>query len=88
MSDATFSSTVKFFDEKKGWGYIFRTPETDTHVRNNHPGAKEDDIFFHFSEINMKGYKTLAKGANVSFSVIVDDRAPGRVKAVQVTPQA
>lgn len=46
---------VKFFDIKKGYGFI--SPE------------KEDmkDVFVHFSEIQGKGFKTLDKGQEVAF---------------------
>lgn len=45
---------VKWFDEAKGYGFI--VPEN---------GGK--DIFFHFSSIKQKGFKTLAKNQLVEF---------------------
>jgi len=47
--------TVKWFNAEKGFGFI----------------QKEDgnDIFVHFSGIVSDGYKTLAEGATVEFSV-------------------
>lgn len=47
--------TVKWFNAEKGYGFI----------------AQEDgeDLFVHFSEIKMDGYKTLDEGAAVSFDV-------------------
>lgn len=46
---------VKFFDNKRGYGFI--TPE------------KEDmkDVFVHFSQIQGEGYKTLENGQKVVF---------------------
>lgn len=48
--------TVKWFNAEKGYGFI----------------SQEDgeDLFVHFSEIKMDGYKTLDEGARVSFEVI------------------
>ena len=47
--------TVKRFNAEKGYGFI----------------SQEDgeDLFVHFSEIKMDGYKTLDEGARVSFEV-------------------
>lgn len=47
--------TVKWFNAEKGCGFI----------------SQEDgeDLFVHFSEIKMDGYKTLDEGARVSFEV-------------------
>ena len=49
--------TVKWFNAEKGYGFI----------------SQEDgeDLFVHFSEIKMDGYKTLDEGARVSFEVTV-----------------
>ena len=47
--------TVKWFNAEKGYGFI----------------SQEDgeDLFVHFSETKMDGYKTLDEGARVSFEV-------------------
>jgi len=54
--------TVKWFSEKKGYGFI----------------SQEDgqDIFVHFSSISMPGFKTLIEGDQVSFDVEDSDRGP------------
>lgn len=54
--------TVKWFSEKKGYGFI-----------EQEDGA---DIFVHFSSINMPGFKTLAEGEKVNFDVEDSDRGP------------
>ncbi len=47
--------TVKWFNDSKGFGFIQRE------------GA--DDVFVHFSAIQMPGFKTLQEGQRVEFSV-------------------
>lgn len=63
--------TVKFYDSKKKWGFIKGT-ET------------KKDVFFHQSNIQMKGYRTLYKDDIVDFEIATDSK--GREKAVNVTP--
>jgi len=57
------TGTVKWFNEAKGFGFI--TP-TD--------GSK--DLFAHFSEIVSSGFKTLAEGQEVSFTVTQGAKGP------------
>lgn len=54
--------TVKWFSEKKGYGFI----------------TEEDgrDVFVHYSSIDMPGFKTLAEGEEVNFEVEESDRGP------------
>jgi CspA family cold shock protein len=53
---------VKWFSNKKGFGFIEQEDGTD--------------IFVHFSSINMDGFKTLNEGERVSFEVEESDRGP------------
>ncbi|HVL65179.1 MAG TPA: cold-shock protein [Actinomycetota bacterium] len=64
------TGTVKWFNEAKGFGFI--TPED---------GAK--DLFVHFSNISVEGYKTLQEGARVEFEARQGQKGP---EAVNVTP--
>lgn len=54
MSD-TVKGTVKWFNEAKGFGFIEQ--------------AEGPDVFAHFSAIAGNGFKTLAEGQAVEFSV-------------------
>lgn len=54
--------TVKWFNEKKGFGFIQQ--ETG------------DDVFVHFSAITGTGFKTLAEGDKVTFEVEQGAKGP------------
>ena len=48
--------TVKWFDNKKGYGFIKR--------------EEGDDVFVHYSAISGEGFKTLNQDEKVSFDVV------------------
>lgn len=50
------TGTVKWFNSSKGYGFIS-------------PNNGGDDVFAHFSAIEMDGYKTLREGQNVEFEI-------------------
>ena len=56
------TGTVKWFNDAKGYGFI--TPDDGG-----------EDLFAHFSAINMQGFKTLKEGQKVSFEVTQGPRA-------------
>jgi cold shock protein len=51
-----YIGTVKWFSAPKGYGFIGRDDG-------------EDDVFVHFSAIQMEGYKRLKEGQEVEFSI-------------------
>jgi len=61
--------TVKWFNPSKGYGFVER--------------ESGDDVFVHFSEIQAEGYRTLAEGQRVEFTVA--DGAKG-LQATSVIP--
>ena len=56
------TGTVKFFNETKGFGFI---------QQENGP-----DVFVHFSSIQSAGFKTLAEGQKVQFTVTQGKKGP------------
>ncbi len=56
------TGTVKWFNGEKGYGFI-----TD---------QEGQDIFVHYSAINVEGFKTLHEGDAVTFEVTDSDRGP------------
>ena len=50
------TGTVKWFNASKGYGFIS-------------PNNGGDDVFAHFSAIEMEGYKTLKEGQDVEFEI-------------------
>jgi CspA family cold shock protein len=66
-----FVGTVKWFNPAKGYGFIGRE------------GA--EDVFVHFSAIEMEGYRVLKEGQQVEFSV---EKGPKGLQAAEVKPVA
>ena len=53
---------VKMFNKEKGFGFI----TTD----------EGKDVFFHYSQLVMEGFKTIDEGAEVEFEIVETDRGP------------
>jgi CspA family cold shock protein len=62
---------VKWFNESKGFGFI--TPAD---------GSK--DVFVHFSAIQDSGFKTLAEGQQVQFSIENGAKGPSAVNVTAI----
>ena len=64
------SGKVKWFNNAKGYGFIIAD-------------GRNEDLFAHFSTIQMDGYKTLKAGQAVSFEII---QGPKGLHAVNISP--
>jgi CspA family cold shock protein len=63
--------TVKWFNDKKGFGFIEQ--------------QEGKDVFVHYSAISMDGFKTLAEGDQVIFDIIEGDRGPSAKNVVKAS---
>jgi len=63
--------TVKWFNDKKGFGFI-------------EPSTGGKDLFVHMSEIQMEGFKTLRDGQSDDYEEGSSDKGPC---ATNVTPK-
>ncbi|MFU0828280.1 MAG: Cold shock protein CspB [Lachnoclostridium sp.] len=54
--------TVKWFNAKKGFGFL-----TD---------EEGNDVFVHFTALNMEGFKVLEEGQTVEFEVVNGEKGP------------
>jgi CspA family cold shock protein len=64
------TGTVKWFNDAKGFGFIT-------------PDGGGEDLFAHFSAINMQGFKTLTEGQKVSFEVTVGNKGKSQASNIQ-----
>ena len=56
------TGTVKWFNNQKGYGFI--------------SDAEGNDVFVHYSGLNMEGFKSLDEGAEVEFDVVNGAKGP------------
>ena len=61
--------TVKWFNAKKGYGFI--------------SDEEGKDVFVHFSALNMDGFKELKDGERVEFEVVEGEKGPQAAKDVR-----
>ncbi len=54
------TGTVKWFDSKKGYGFI--------------TADNGQDVFVHYTGINGQGFRTLEEGERVSFSITQSEK--------------
>ena len=62
--------TVIRFNKRKGFGFI--------------KTVDGKDVFFHYSELVMEGFKTIDEGSEVEFELIETDRGPQAKQVVKL----
>ncbi|HTD86335.1 MAG TPA: cold shock domain-containing protein [Candidatus Binatia bacterium] len=67
------SGKVKWFDNKRGYGFIAQDPG--------------QDVFVHHSSIEGKGYKTLMEGEMVQFDLVPGDKGPKAINVHRTAPR-
>ena len=65
------TGTVKWFNDEKGYGFL-----------SCDEGG--EDVFVHFSAIQVEGFRTLKEGQKVSFDVEPDPKNADKLRAVNV----
>lgn len=65
--------TVKWFNAKKGFGFI--------------SDEEGNDVFVHFSALQMDGFKVLDEGDKVEFEVINGEKGPQAANVVKLYPR-
>lgn len=63
-------STVKWFNNQKGFGFI--------------SDEQGNDVFVHYSGIQSNGFKSLEEGQEVEFEVIEGQKGPQAVNVVKL----
>lgn len=63
--------TVKWFNAGKGYGFIA-----------GEEGG--EDVFVHFSSIQVEGFRTLKEGQTVSYETETDPKNPEKLRAINV----
>ena len=65
------TGTVKWFNAKKGYGFI--------------SDEEGKDIFVHFAALEMPGFKVLEEGEKVEFEVVEGEKGPQAAKVVKIS---
>jgi len=62
---------IKWFNENKGYGFI-------------QPADGQEDVFVHFSVIQMDGFKTLPEGSEVEFDFVRGEKGLQATRVVKL----
>jgi cold shock protein len=62
--------TVKWFNAKKGFGFLERD--------------NGDDVFVHFSAIQTDGFRTLNEGDKVKFDIVEGEKGPSAANVKRI----
>ena len=62
--------TVKWFNAEKGYGFI--------------SDEQGNDVFVHFSALNMDGFKELKDGESVEFDVVDGEKGPQAANVIRM----
>ncbi len=62
--------TVKWFNAKKGFGFI--------------SDESGNDVFVHYSALDMDGFKVLEEGQEVEFNVVDGEKGPQAANVVRL----
>nr|WP_330363656.1 cold shock domain-containing protein [Enterocloster citroniae] len=62
--------TVKWFNNQKGYGFI--------------SDEQGNDVFVHYSGLNMEGFKSLDEGAEVEFDVVNGAKGPQATNVTRI----
>ncbi len=62
--------TVKWFNNQKGFGFI--------------SDEQGNDVFVHYSGLNMDGFKSLEEGQEVSFDVVQGAKGPQATNVIKL----
>ena len=65
-----YTGSVKWFDDKKGYGFIER--------------EDGDDVFVHFSAIQDEGFKSLSEDQEVEFEIVEGEKGEQAANVVAV----
>ncbi len=66
-----YTGKVKWFNEKKGYGFI---------TRDDNGG----DVFVHFTAIKEEGFKTLSEGQKVEFEIVEGQKGPQASNVIKI----
>jgi CspA family cold shock protein len=64
------TGTVKWFDSKKGFGFITQ--------------QEGKDLFVHYSDIQGKGYKSLMEGDHVQYEILNSEKGLKAIKVQKI----